>query len=99
MSTGGEVVRGEVVEKDGRGPVRMAEGRICSKPWEKATFSMDLKYCVHQPRFVFFQFRVSEERTDGEGKLGRKRTYLHSLDLQLQRSVFVHNNHRVGVKL
>lgn len=28
-----------------RGPVRTAEGRICSNPWEAATFSMDLKYC------------------------------------------------------
>lgn len=28
------------------GPVRMLEGRICSKPWLRATFSMDLKYCV-----------------------------------------------------
>jgi hypothetical protein len=28
-----------------RGPVRTVEGRICSKPWEEATFSMDLKYC------------------------------------------------------
>lgn len=27
------------------GPVRMLEGRICSKPWERATVSMDLKYC------------------------------------------------------
>lgn len=27
------------------GPVRMLEGRICSKPWVRATFSMDLKYC------------------------------------------------------
>jgi hypothetical protein len=26
------------------GPVRMLEGRICSKPWERATVSMDLKY-------------------------------------------------------
>lgn len=26
------------------GPVRMLEGRICSKPWSRATFSMDLKY-------------------------------------------------------
>lgn len=29
-----------------RVPVRAAEGRICSKPWEAATFSMDLKYCL-----------------------------------------------------
>lgn len=28
-----------------RGPVRTVEGRICSKPWEAATCSMDLKYC------------------------------------------------------
>jgi hypothetical protein len=28
-----------------RGPVRTAEGRICSKPWDSATFSIDLKYC------------------------------------------------------
>jgi hypothetical protein len=27
-----------------RGPVRAAEGRICSKPWDAATRSMDLKY-------------------------------------------------------
>lgn len=27
------------------GPVRMDEGRICSKPWLVATFSIDLKYC------------------------------------------------------
>lgn len=26
------------------GPVRMLEGRICSKPWSRATFSIDLKY-------------------------------------------------------
>lgn len=26
------------------GPVRMLLGRICSKPWSRATFSMDLKY-------------------------------------------------------
>ena len=35
--------------EDGRrgavlGPVRIELGRICSKPWELATFSMDLKY-------------------------------------------------------
>lgn len=30
------------------GPVRMLEGRICSKPWLLATFSIDLKY------FFFF---------------------------------------------
>jgi hypothetical protein len=28
-----------------RGPVRTVDGRICSKPWEAATASMDLKYC------------------------------------------------------
>lgn len=28
-----------------RGPVRTVEGRICSKPCEAATASMDLKYC------------------------------------------------------
>lgn len=28
------------------GPVRMLLGRSCSKPWSRATFSMDLKYCV-----------------------------------------------------
>jgi hypothetical protein len=27
------------------GPVRAADGRICSNPWEAATCSMDLKYC------------------------------------------------------
>lgn len=26
------------------GPVRMLDGRICSKPWERATVSIDLKY-------------------------------------------------------
>lgn len=28
------------------GPVRILDGRICSKPWLLATFSMDLKYCA-----------------------------------------------------
>jgi hypothetical protein len=28
----------------GAGPVRMREGRICSNPCARATFSMDLKY-------------------------------------------------------
>lgn len=28
----------------GEGPVRILEGRICSKPCSRATFSMDLKY-------------------------------------------------------
>lgn len=28
----------------GPGPVRTRDGRICSKPWARATFSRDLKY-------------------------------------------------------
>lgn len=36
------------------GPVRMREGRICSKPWSRATFSMDLKY--------YSRRRVSSDR-------------------------------------
>lgn len=30
------------------GPVRILDGRICSKPWLLATFSMDLKYCLRE---------------------------------------------------
>lgn len=40
-----ELVRGRAADPC-RGPVRIFEGRICSKPWDDATASMDLKYCL-----------------------------------------------------
>lgn len=69
-------------------PVRALEGRICSKPASRATFSILLKYysnCVSEnvlaAGFVFVS------------------TYLDGLDLELESGIFIGNDHGVGVQL
>lgn len=47
---------GSICFESFRGPVRTVEGRICSKPWEEATFSMDLKYCETQSLVIYLGF-------------------------------------------
>jgi hypothetical protein len=42
--SGSPTSRGCWITVSGAGPVRTLEGRICSKPWARATCSMDLKY-------------------------------------------------------
>jgi hypothetical protein len=44
-STTSPSARGGWTTVAGPGPVRTRDGRICSKPWARATFSRDLKYC------------------------------------------------------
>jgi hypothetical protein len=68
------------------GPVRTWEGRICWKPCARATCSMSLKY--------WERVKGGEE---GDGRDGG--SYLDSLDLQLQRRIFVADDHRVGVQV
>lgn len=45
-----------------RVPVRMADGRICSKPWLAATFSMDLKYWAACQQTIHIIMRANRHR-------------------------------------
>jgi hypothetical protein len=68
-------------------PVRTFEGKICSKPCSRATFSMLLKY--------YRRVSVGEKPM---GSCGRA-TYLDGLDLQLEGCILVYHNHGMRVQL
>jgi len=62
-----------------------SDGRVCPKPSDVATDSMDLKYCVRLAIGCQVQMMLF--------------VYLDALDLQLQCRIFIHDDHRVRVHL